>query len=237
MLCKYPWNHLIKCRLLCSSQLFLLVLLLRLSLSQFVNSDCLKRTTRPFERRRQRHWHSDDCQQRRCSSGWVRLSFVKDLDLIDGICQAPNGTDFGGHLQVVVWNAVVPVWSRRVMPVSRRRWQLCVLPRQGAANANAHAHAYAMVMQMLRRPIRLGIVMYCNRDKEYRLLKGLHQVEPSLTLQCGVLVGGILVLAPADADRNGHNECAEHQQHSDHNQHEPSHVHAKDRARRLICKR
>lgn len=55
-------------------------------------------------------------------------------------------------------------------------------------------------------------------------------------MQGGVLVGGILVLAPAHADRDGHDERAEDQQHSDHNQHEPGHVHAKDGARRLIWK-
>jgi len=110
-----------------------------------------RRTTRPFAQRRRRwHW---DVRFRRCSSGWARRYCGKDLDLIDGICQAPNGTDFGGHLQVVVWSAVVPGWSRRVMPVSRRR-QLGVLPRQCPADTDA------VVVQMFRRPVRVGRMMH-----------------------------------------------------------------------------
>lgn len=62
------------------------------------------------------------------------------------------------------------------------------------------------------------------------------QEEMKLTLQGRVLVGGILILASAHTDRNGHNDGAEHQEHSNDNQHEPSHVHAKHCAGGFICK-
>lgn len=54
-----------------------------------------------------------------------------------------------------------------------------------------------------------------------------------LTLERGVLVGGIFVLAPAHANGHCHNEGTEHQEYAHDNQNEPGHVHAKDSATRL----
>jgi len=52
---------------------------------------------------------------------------------------------------------VVPGWSRRVMPVSRRR-QLGVLPRQCPADTDA------VVVQMFRRPVRVGRVVHWRKN-------------------------------------------------------------------------
>jgi len=55
-----------------------------------------------------------------------------------------------------------------------------------------------------------------------------------LTLESGVLVGGVLVLASAYANGHRHDERAQDEQDAHDNQDEPGHVHAENRAARLI---
>lgn len=107
------------------------------------------------------------------------------------------------------------------MPVSRRR-QLCVLSRQCPADTDA------MVVQMFRRTIRIGIVVYCNRLDEIWLdLSSTGGYSQLLTLEWGVLVGGILVLATAHANGHRHDESTQDEQDTNDDQDEPGHVHAK----------